>query len=478
MGRSSRSETLALDIGSTGVRAARYGPDGLRCGPISEQRYRSKEATAGRVDLAGLLESVVRAIGEQDLSRVGAVSMSVLWHSAVALDDEGQPLGDAVTWEARLPDWVRHRVEVASPAWSHSASGAYLHSSYGVAALPFLFDPNVVRFSDIGSWIAEQLSGHRLGWSEVMAAASGLWLQEQRAWNRPLFEALGLPDRLVPEMWSEPVAGKGNLVPELAGAMWLPVAGDGLCHNLGHGAIGPESIAVNVGTSGGIRAVLTDLTSDVDAPGLWHYRCAEDLHAVGGAVSSAGNTVEWVGRFTGERIDWNRYMGTPLNPSVRADASVYGRRGPDYPWDATGSITGLRPDSSLDDIRDAFALDLWRPFRALLDSLRPLLHTEPTIRASGGVVQGNRGAIQLLADSLGVPVQRLDVPDPSLAGAGILGAHFLRDGLFAPAAAAEAARVEQLGNRTVTETIDPRREWTDILTDRWAQEPWESASSR
>ncbi|WP_100444706.1 FGGY-family carbohydrate kinase [Glycomyces xiaoerkulensis] len=462
-----RPETLALDIGSTGVRAARFDGRGLQRGPAVERRHRG--AATGRVDAEALLSIVVEAVDRLDLRRIGAVAVSALWHSAVPLDAEGRPLAEAVTWETPMPPWVRDRVEAAADAWSREAAGAYLHSSYASAAFPFLCDERVARIADLGSWIAERLSGRRLGWSETVAAASGLWLQDRRTWNRPLFDALGIPDRLVPEVWAEPVTGTGTPVPGLAGAVWLPVAGDGLCHNLGHAAVGPETLAATVGTSGGVRAVLPDPAGPLDAAGLWHYRCAERLHAVGGAVSSAGNALEWARRFTGLPFDWARYRGEARAPELHVDPAVYGRRGPDYPWDATGAITGLRPSSTLADVRDAFALDIWRTFREHLDAIRGLLGPPAAVRTAGGVVGGDRDAVQMLADALDTGVQRVDLRQPSLAGAGVLGAQFLRDGRHDPLAAATDVRRGALGGCDVTEVVEPRPDWAELLRTRWSR---------
>ncbi|SDD38401.1 FGGY-family carbohydrate kinase [Glycomyces harbinensis] len=459
-----RTETLAIDLGSTGVRAARFGPDGRRIGPVAARRHRGGGSAPGRVRPESLLAAVLDTIGKVDLAGVGAVAVSALWHSALALDAESEPVGEAVTWEAAMPERVRATVEAAAADWSLDVSGAYPHSSYAVAAFPLLYDERVDRFADLGSWITERLTGRRLGWSPTMAAASGLWRQDDRAWNRPLFAALGLPEHLIPPLWTDPVEGDGT-VPGLAGAIWLPTAGDGLCHNIGHAAVGPGTIAVTVGTSGSVRALLPGAARAV--PGLWRYRCADDLDAVGGAVTSAGNALEWVRRFTGTGVDWGRYSGDPVLPPVRADPAVYGRRGPDYPWDATASISGLGPSSTLDDVRDAFAIDLWRDFRAHFTSMRPLLDPEPVVRAAGGVINGHHAGAQLLADALATPVELVDVDEASLAGAGVVGAQFLRDGLHDLPAAAAAAERGELGACRTVRLLEPRAAWTERLEARW-----------
>lgn len=458
------TETLAIDIGSTGVRAARFGPDGRRAGPVAARRHRGGGSAPGRVDPASLLAAVVDTIGEVDLGRVGAVAVSALWHSALALDADSRPLGEAVTWEAAIPEGVRTTVEAAATDWSLDVSGAYPHSSYAVAALPLLHDERVARFADLGSWVAERLTGRRLGWSPTIAAASGLWRQDDRAWNRPLFAALGLPEHLIPALWTEPVEGDGT-VPGLEGAVWLPTAGDGLCHNIGHAAVGPGAIAVTVGTSGSVRALMPGTVPAV--PGLWRYRCAEGLDALGGAVTSAGNALEWVRGFTGAAVDWSRYAGDPRNPHVRVDPSVFGRRGPDYPWGATASITGLGPSSTLADVRDAFAIDLWRDFSGHFERMRPLLDPEPTVRAAGGVLNGDGTAAQLLADALGTPVELVNVAEASLAGAGVIGAQFLRDGRHDLLAAATAAGGGELGGCRAVRLLQPRPAWAAQMAARW-----------
>jgi gluconokinase len=261
-------------------------------------------------------------------------------------------------------------------------------------------------------------------------------------------------------------AHRGHSLPvELRDAIWLPPLGDGLCHNLGLQSIDGD-VSLTVGTSGAVR-VLLDYDAQPIPDGLWRYRCDERTMAVGGAITSAGNALEWVQRFSGNEIDWSFVESDkPDLTSLTAVTDVYGRRGPDYPADAAGSVTGLRPHHTLMDLVQAFAVDSWHLYAYLFDCLEELVEPR-AISAAGGVTDHDHRTVQLLADAIARPVTVTSCPQPSMRGAALYAATYLNDSAVSLDLVVENIRAGKFASPAAVHTFHPREHWTSALHHRW-----------
>jgi gluconokinase len=429
-----RPFVVAIDIGSTGVRAGRFTSTGELAGSIARARYREHHDTAvGHPAVASVLTAVLGVLAEVDTSDVAAVATSAVWHTLVPVADASPAGSTACTWEASpRPGTERsERTAALRTTAPRDVTGAYVHHSYPAAMLASL-PATPDRYCDLGSLVLSQLCGFPPGWSESIAAGSGLWDQAHRTWHLPALKALGVSPEQLGGLWRHARRcrpGTRAAALDLAETLWLPPIGDGLCHNLGQGAVGPGRLAVTVGTSGSVRTVLATAEAITVRSGLWHYRSSEQSWAIGGAVTSAGNVLEWVEKFTGGSIDWDRLTAFEGGlTDLRAIPDVFGRRGPDYPWDATGALIGLRPQHTLEDVRQAVAVDVWRTFADLFRRLHGTYAGQATAVAAGGVIRHHPAAGQLLADALNMPIGLTDCPEPTLRGAALYGCQSLANG--------------------------------------------------
>lgn len=458
---------LALDVGSTGLRVGRYDEDGAAVGEPVERRYRNP-APAGRPDPQRILGVLLDALHALDLDGVAVVATSSVWHAVISTDKDGTPTQPAITWEARMPTGLRDELgERLEGRWSHARSGGYLHPSYATAAIPAL--GAAAHYTDLGSWLISQLTQTRLSWPENIASGSGLWDQQHRCWDAEALSALGIAPETLGLGWASGIETDCRQLPQLGRAIWLPVVGDGACHNLGQSGIG-DRITVTAGTSGSVRALAMSGDSGDADHGLWRYRLDAYLTATGGAITSVGNALEWAERFLGTGIDWAAASSTGALPTVRVDPAVFGRRGPDYAWDASGSISGLTADTTAANVALAFAVDIWKSFRDLATALRRVHGPERILVAEGGVLAHHPAARQLLADALGTVVHQTDSRYPSLDGAGLVGANSLHTGGFDLAGTARAITEGTLAQAELVSAVEPRPEQTLALRERWGDQ--------
>lgn len=459
---------LAIDVGSTAVKAARFTLEGDQVGEPVLVRHRNFKVAAGEIAADAILLAFVAALNQVYTRGVEVVATSVLWQGVLAVDIRNRPLSPVLTWEAAFDkaSLAKLRGELGG-AYNHIETGSWIHSSYPLAAMTTLPKDGTSQYVDLGGWLIGTLTGTKPRWSEVIAAGSGAWDQHHRRWSSVLSLA-GIDPRKLGTTTSQPVRAvvSSHMLPnELRTAEWLPAVGDGLCHNLGAAAV-DDDFAVTAGTSGSVRAV-TEYGQEPIPNGLWRYRCGSTTQAVGGAITSAGNSLEWVRNFTNRPIDWSFVdADEPCLTTVEADTSVYGRRGPDYPDAATGALNGLGPGHTLDDVNQAFALDSWKLYSDLFIQMTQLVQPS-SISMAGGVADHDARTVQLLADALDFPVATTNCAHPSLRGAALYAASFLRTGSVSIDNVVDAIREGRIARPLLIRTALPRPRWTSAMHARW-----------
>lgn len=413
---------LAVDIGSSSLRAGRYDASGHVVGSIVQHRYphRATRGAHGGFDAVGVRDVLIQVLDEVPSDGVERVSISTLWHSVLAVDADDRPLSEVFSWESTAP--ARTLPSLAArldPVAYRARTGSYLHPSYPAAGVWMLRQEGLrpARWTDLTSWLVRQVLGADAGWSHEIAAGSAMWDQTAGAWDEPTLAVLGVHPEEVGAVWrrSSPVrAGFG-----LTGVEVVPTWGDGVCNSVGMGAVGPTVCAVTAGTSGSLRLVGAGVRTDAPE-GLWRYQVADDLTAVGGAISNAGNVVEWWSEVSGPQETLAFAEGAPVPfDGLVVSPDLAGRRGPDYDWDATASMTGLRLHHTVEDVRREMVLAVCASYAELTELT---LRCEPRIErlvASGGVVERSPAFAQLLADATGRPLDVLAVAETSLRGAAL-----------------------------------------------------------
>src|SRR5437870_5495282 len=108
----SLASILALDIGTSSVRAMLFDTNGVAVPDVLAQRkYRVTTAHGGEVSvdadmlfelLCLTISDALQAAGERAVDIV-AVAMTTFWHSLLAVDADGRPLMPVMTWEDTRP---------------------------------------------------------------------------------------------------------------------------------------------------------------------------------------------------------------------------------------------------------------------------------------------------------------------------------------------------------------------------------------
>ncbi|MCW2977506.1 MAG: hypothetical protein JWM06_2787 [Actinomycetia bacterium] len=419
---------LALDVGSSSVRAQRFGAEAEPLDELKQERYDGGDPDE-------IVELVRKVVAGRDKD-VDAVGVSCFAHSLIALDEAGRPLTPLLGWRdtraADAAEWLRRRVPDAAAV--HARTGAPLHPSFWPAKLAWLAEtePDVfrraARFVSFCDYLSVQLLGGGPATSLSTASGTGLLDLAPARWDAELLEILGVGEERLPSISDEPRGG------------WYPALIDGACSNLGAGCVGRHRAALMVGTSGALR-LLYETESPQPRPGLFLYRLDERRVLEGGALSDGGNLHAWLER-TLASAEGSLLERGPDEHGLTFLPFLGGERSTGWDPDATGAIAGLTFDTTPRDIRQAGLEGVAFRFAAIADLMPEL----GEVVATGGGLLADPEWIQLMADALARPVTRSTVEEASLRGAAV-------------------AALERLGCQTpeaaLGEVFHPREAWVD-----------------
>jgi gluconokinase len=376
---------LALDIGSSSVRAQRFDERGEPAGELRHAAYETGDAA----EVAGLVRSLLDAAEPDGTSCFG--------HSLVAVDRAWKPLTPILGWRdtrsAGAAEWLRRRLDTDSV---HARTGAYLHPAFWPAKLVWLAEeePEVFRGAARFVSFADYLRGEPVT-SLSLASGTGLLDLATGDWDDELLAVVGVERDRLPEIADIPV--------------WI----DAACSNIGAGCTGRERAALMVGTSGALR-VLHETERPQPTPGLFLYLLDGRRIVEGGALSDGGNLYAWL-RDTLASAGGSLAGRDPRDHGLTFLPFLGGERSTGWDPEARGTLSGLTFATTPLDIRQAALEGVAFRFAAIAE----LLPDVTEIVATGGGLLHDPDWIQIMADALARPISVSGVAEASLRGAAV-----------------------------------------------------------
>ncbi|GAC1445982.1 MAG: hypothetical protein NVSMB56_01040 [Pyrinomonadaceae bacterium] len=292
---------LALDIGTSGVRAALFDGRGFEISGTQSHIARTFHATAeGGAELnadvacheaAHVIDATLAlagndvALSKQDIAGIG---VSCFWHSLVGVDMCGAALTPVIGWaDTRSANAAEKLKLIFDEYQTHARTGCRFHPSYWTAKLFHLreddasFDvKKVARWVSLSEYIAQKFCGDdAIQTSVSMASATGIFDQRECTWDAELLAFFNLTAQNLSPLAEDGAAFSLNEFyarrwKQLAGAKWFPAIGDGAANNVGANCVTRERAALMIGTSGAMRVLFASEPSLGEAlpAGLWSYR--------------------------------------------------------------------------------------------------------------------------------------------------------------------------------------------------------------
>ncbi len=436
---------IGIDIGTSGTKAIAYAPDGA----VLNSAYASYETISNNpgeseLDPDLLLEAVIQTIKEV-VEKTGAenllgIGFSCAMHSLMAIDGNGAPLTNIITWaDLRSKKYSEDLRQQSIGKKIYEKTGTPIHPMSPLCKLMWFRDTQPAIFEKASKFISikEYIWFHFFGKFLVdysIASGTGLFDIYKLRWFEKALRVAGIAeDRL-----SAPVSPQ-HIEVNLSGAyqkkMGLPgnvpfiIGGtDGCLANLGSGAISAGEMSLTIATSGAARMASPEPKHDPKQR-IFNYILTESVYISGGPVNNGGNTVKWYAenfmqtQNAGTK-DFSELMQGPAGVPPGCDGLVFlpyllGERAPIWDANARGVFFGITADHTspyfLRAVMEGVGFSLYQIGLSLEQTIGPI----KKIYASGGFIKSSIW-LQMMADIFDRDVYVMNIADASAIGAAMI----------------------------------------------------------
>jgi glycerol kinase len=437
---------LAIDQGTTNTKALALGPDGQVVSrhsvptPIGYPRPGWVEQSGDEIWRATIqaIDGCVTALPSG--ATIAAIGISnqretvLLWRRST-----GETIGPCVTWQCRRSS---DRIDaIRAPDVEESVvskTGLGLDPLFPAAKIGWLLDayPEARGLADggdlcagtIDSWLLFNLTGREVhGTDASNASRTQLFDIHRQAWSDELCALFGAPKSILPRVEdSNAKFGMAKSVHRLIeGVPVHAMMGDSHAALFGHGVRTPGAVKATYGTGSSLMT-LTETPvrsrSGLSTTVAWR-RSGRVAYALEGNISVSAQAAAWMADLMG--LPDVAALTELAAKSSGEDAvsfvpALAGLGAPYWKDRARAALTGMSLATSRSDVAratlEAIALQICDVFGAMERDLGARL---TRLSVDGGATQ-NDLLMQLQADLLGRPVQRLKILELSAFGAGAL----------------------------------------------------------
>lgn len=448
---------LGIDIGTTSTKVVLF----TSAGEVVDQHavgypLLSPQPDIQEQDPEEIYQAVVQSIRTvvnrhpERLKCLIGLAFSTAMHSLIAVDAQGQPLTNSITWaDRRSTPWVSQIHKRRNAYDLYTRTGTPIHPMSPLVKLmwlrseqPDLFD-RAAKFISIKEYVLYRwFKQFVVDYS--IASTSGLFNIRTLDWDPEALELAGITSAQLSQLVSTTHIF-APMMTEAAISMGLPIdipvvigASDGALANLGVGAISPGIVAITVGTSGAVRAVLDHPQTDKKGR-LFCYTLTENHWVIGGATNNGGIILRWVrDNLTDAEVNTAQLLQkdpydilTAIAATVPAgsDGLIFhpylaGERSPLWDANARGSFFGLALNHNKAHLIRAVLEGIVYNLYVVLDALQEVVGQAKSIKATGGFARSTLWR-QMLADVFDRAVTIPETYESSCFGAAILGLYAL-----------------------------------------------------
>ncbi|HWB28849.1 MAG TPA: gluconokinase [Chitinophagaceae bacterium] len=395
-----------------------------------------------------VLDLLQRAFKHTPAAEISCVCFSAAMHSLLAVDAQGGPLMNAMTWaDTRANEYARQLKSTTEGAEIYRQTGTAIHAMSPLCKLLWLQHQkteifnNAARFIGIKEYIFFKLFGkYVIDYS--MASATGLFNIHTKQWNDASLHLAGITKNKL----SQPVEilhAEQAMIPAIAEKIgitgsvpFLTGCSDGAAAQVGSGTLLPDETCVTIGTSGAVRTFTHEAITH-PACKTFTYAFLPGWYLTGGATNNGGNIVQWFPKIFAQGIKDEDCYATIIALAQQSPAGangllfvpyLHGERSPVWDAGATGSLSGMKSSQTINDVARAviegILLNIWEIFQTL-----PNKNDANIIYANGGFFS-NPFMAQMLANISGIKVLLQEDADSSALGAvyvGMLSQGWIKD---------------------------------------------------
>lgn len=439
---------LTIDVGSSSLRTNLFTFQVERLPAFERQlSYEVRTSSDGGVEIdpytilnclfSAIDWTLQRARDARMTANIRAVGMCSLVSNVLGVGSDQTPTTPIFTWaDTRCASEAADLRALHDELAIRERTGCPIHSSYLPArllwlrrALPDTY-ARTTHWITLGDLVYLNIFG-RYAQSLSVASWSGLLNRHTLGWDEDWLLSLDLDVGSLPPLADVDHANTGLRPPyaarwpELSNVPWYPCVGDGAASNLGSGCYTADMMAVQVGTSSALRALVPHPPGvDTIPAGLWCYRLDRHTALLGGALSEGGSLFAWLRNMLKiedySALEQEAMLVPPASHGLTVLPFLAGERSLGWHDSARATIHGLSLDTRRAHLFRAAQEAIAYRLAQVHDRLCEALPSTGLIVASGGALLGVPGWIAMLADVIGKPVTASAESEASSKGVALL----------------------------------------------------------
>ena len=313
---------ITIELGTNAVRVFAFDISGKTIGSMKgsyptfhiQPDYSEQDPQQIFITMLYVLKNLVTEVIHPKRYTVTHICFSASMHSVLAIDRNGEPLGNVITWADNRGKKEAQDLK-GSPHGKklYDATGTPIHPMSPLVKIMWLKHHDQDRFNltykflSIKSYIIHQLtSEYAIDYS--LASATGLFNIHTLKWEAAALDYIGITTQHLPDLTSV-FAAPGKLRREYQTSLGLGPetkimigSSDGCLATLGAGVWDDGSATVTIEDSGAVRVVGKDVLKD-DQQRFFNYRLTEDYFVSGGPTNNGGVVFEWFAKQFGDLRD-------------------------------------------------------------------------------------------------------------------------------------------------------------------------------
>lgn len=363
---------ITIELGTNAVRVYAFDLTGNLIGSAKgaypsfhpEPDYSEQDPEQMFITMLYVLKNFLTGKIHAEKYKVLTICFSASMHSVLAIDKNGVPLGNAITWaDNRGKNEAKELKNNTIGKTIYKATGTPLHPMSPLVKIVWMKNKDKERFKktykflSVKSYIIQQLTGdYIIDYS--LASATGLFNIHKLKWDADALTYAGITSAKLPELVSV-FHSTGKLRKEYQTSLGLSAdtkiitgSSDGCMAALGAGVWSEGKATITIEDSGAMRVVGKEILKD-EKQRFFNYVLTEGYYVSGGPTNNGGVIFEWFAKQFGDfkyAYDIENCMEELINDASKVAAGadgllflpyLLGERAPIWNANARGVYFGL-----------------------------------------------------------------------------------------------------------------------------------------
>jgi gluconokinase len=313
---------ITIELGTNGVRMFAFDLNGRIIGSLkgyhptfhTEPDHSEQDPEQIFITTLYVLKNLLNEHIHPKKYKVACICFSASMHSLLAVDKNGNPIGNAITWaDNRAKKEAQELRQSELGRNIYAATGTPIHPMSPLLKIAWIRNRDAARFKQtskflsIKSYIIHQLTGEYM-MDYSIASATGLLNIHTIKWETDALKFAGITADKLPGL--APVfTSAGKLKKAYQNSLGLPAdtkiligSSDGCLATLGDGVKGEGQATITIEDSGAVRVMGPAVLKD-EQMRFFNYLLTEDCYVSGGPTNNGGNIFEWFTRQFGDFKD-------------------------------------------------------------------------------------------------------------------------------------------------------------------------------